>query len=782
MPYFPITLAPCILFYRSLFQEQVLFWGVPSLQFIPWQALAAQIISSGQIPLWNPYNGLGAPLLANYQVALFYPLNWPLFLVQYVGNVSSMAWAQTIIILIHIIISGVGMAKLSRKLGVSRFGQTVSSVSFELCGYVIARAAFFPMVRVFAWIPWLLFLIIGVTERGDKKSSGQLIDLKVIFVLCMTLLAGHAQLAYYSMVISFVWCLWWAISKMGFKGVLFSLIAYASNLLPSLLLSAIQIFPTAEYLMLSYRAEAVDFATAMRYSFWPWHFFTLLVPEIFGSPGTGNYWGYAAFWEDQIYIGLIPFFLALLSPIVILISPLKRLKKFRVRFWIFFWLTIPIAILLALGQFTPIFPLLYQYIPTFDMFQAPTRFMIWIEIALTVLAGLSVDLLRPIRGRLKYWLRLGTAAGVAIILGCYIGKLIGLELDSSIFDSVLFAGGLCACFGLLCLFRPKQDNGKRLFWEYIFISVVMCDLIIVSWDFNPTIRRSFFDENFPESVNLSSVGDHRLFMYSSDEYDIKHELFFTFDDFSNVMNWNDLAYSSLPDINLLAGSSLVNNFDPLIPERFKIWFDGINSMSEEDSQIWLKYADVKAILKAEHYENRTEPYHIQQFNISGASRIWWFPCWQSVKNSEDAINSTISILQKVSSNSMPEVIIVEDGSNSDTTTCVSGSKANFELISSDSNSVEFRLTNNNSGWVMLSDTCYPGWEAYVDGVHQDIRCADYIFKAIFISEPGDHIIRFTYLPMSFYSGASISLVAFAIVSYWTITKRRKREIVKIKLI
>jgi hypothetical protein len=74
-------------------------------------------------------------------------------------------------------------------------------------------------------------------------------------------------------------------------------------------LAAIQLIPTAEYLMQSQRASAVSYDLAMTYSFWPWRFLSLLAPDLFGNPAIGDYWGYGNYWEDAVYIGLAPFLL-----------------------------------------------------------------------------------------------------------------------------------------------------------------------------------------------------------------------------------------------------------------------------------------------------------------------------------------------------------------------------------------------------------------------------------------------------------------------------------------
>ena len=76
MVYLLVIILPFSLFLLPSIQGKSLFWGVSSLQFIPWRGLAMDSILHGQMPFINPYNGLGSPLLANYQLALFYPLNW----------------------------------------------------------------------------------------------------------------------------------------------------------------------------------------------------------------------------------------------------------------------------------------------------------------------------------------------------------------------------------------------------------------------------------------------------------------------------------------------------------------------------------------------------------------------------------------------------------------------------------------------------------------------------------------------------------------------------------
>ena len=43
-------------------------------QMYPWKTVAVEALKSGKLPLWNPYNFSGSPLLANFQSAALYPL------------------------------------------------------------------------------------------------------------------------------------------------------------------------------------------------------------------------------------------------------------------------------------------------------------------------------------------------------------------------------------------------------------------------------------------------------------------------------------------------------------------------------------------------------------------------------------------------------------------------------------------------------------------------------------------------------------------------------------
>jgi len=63
--------------------------------------------------------------------------------------------------------------------------------------------------------------------------------------------------------------------------------------------------------------------------------------------------------------------------------------------------------------------------------------------------------------------------------------------------------------------------------------------------------------------------------------------------------------------------------------------------------------------------------------------------------------------------------------------------------------------------LVLTDTFYPGWKAYIDGEETKIYPTDIAFRGIFVPK-GKHDIVFRYKPESFYYSVYISIVTLVV--------------------
>ncbi len=117
-----------------------------------------------------------------------------------------------------------------------------------------------------------------------------------------------------------------------------------------------------------------------------------------------------------------------------------------------------VSILLALGSFTAIYPWLYRHIPTFSMFQAPARWMLWAVFAVSLLASIGAERWRRPEKRALYWTRLGTAGAFSIMLGAGLGWYAFGEISPTFVRATALLGFWCLGAGALSLLAPPATH------------------------------------------------------------------------------------------------------------------------------------------------------------------------------------------------------------------------------------------------------------------------------------------------------------------------------------
>jgi uncharacterized membrane protein YfhO len=92
-------------------------------------------------------------------------------------------------------------------------------------------------------------------------------------------------------------------------------------------------------------------------------------------------------------------------------------------------------------------------------------------------------------------------------------------------------------------------------------------------------------------------------------------------------------------------------------------------------------------------------------------------------------------------------------------------KANISRYSNRAVDIEAHL--NGPGILVLADSFYPGWRAYVDGKEERIMRANLFFRAVSLPA-GKHRVEFRYKPMSFTIGLVVSIVTLCGVAGWSL--------------
>lgn len=658
--------------------------------------------------------GMGAPLIANYQSALFYPPTWLYFLFAAVGGLPLMAWGQALLVSAHLALAGWGMLRLLRKLGLAEFAQTVGALAFSLSGYLVARAHFLSINAAAAWLPWIL--LAAYELAANPRSWRAALKLAAFFALQW--LAGHAQISWYTLLLTIAWLIFWARQHKSSFAPLAGPFVFAGLL--AFCLSAVQLLPTLEYLLQSQRAAQYDSAAAMAYSFWPWRLIGLVAPNFFGNPALGNYQGYANFWEDAIYVGLPPLLLA--------VGALFGAEKRRSLMLFLVGLAV-VSLLFALGSNLAIFPWLFDHVPTFNLFQGPTRFSLWLVFAASLLAALGAQKLRPPQGRALYWARLSVAGAIAILGACVLAFALNvtgrLPIPQPFIPAVVSAGLIALAISLLYLRLPLAES-KRKTWTLLACLLLALDLLYAGWGLNPAASLELYKTQTVHSTLASQLNGARLYMPAAYEDQLKFDLLFRFDTF-NSEDPRTIRASLLPNISILDSIPSANNFDPLVPARYANWIAALESASPEDRASMLAAMNVGAV--ATLIEGQGASLEFETLPASG--RVSFATCLSPVFDVDCAsADATVRIARET-----PNSLVVEVDAPAD-------------------------------GWVVIADTWYPGWHARVSNSPAQIDSQYGVFRAIPV-RAGNSTVGLEYRPLSFTIGLLLTSLAWpALAVIW----------------
>lgn len=728
-----LTAGPLVLFGPMILRGEALYWGTPMLQFIPWRELALRLVSSGQLPLWDPFLGMGAPLLANYQSALLYPPNWLLAL-------AGPAWGQGVLVALHLIWAGWGMARLAKKLGLGELAQVVAGLSFSLSGYMVARAGFLTINAAAAWLPWLILgaeRLIESTRRGVSWSSVVVPTTMLSLGFAFQWLAGHAQTAWYSLMLVLAWVIWRALENREDRSLLYALAGLIAAGITAFALSAVQLLPTLEYLIHSQRSTAVGRELAMTYSFWPWRLIGLLAPNLFGNPASADYWGYGNFWEDAIYIGVLPFIMAVAAVI-------RGIRRGRHRSSLVRLLVVTgaVAFILALGNNTPVFPFLFDHVPTFDLFQAPTRWDLILVFNLALLAAIGVDGWGRPTGRGLYWSRLGTVGGGVVMLFAPVGVVLLPGVEPTFVRGLVWAGGLLCLTGILTLIHPAE---RSTWWHVAGGAFVLLDLCLAGAGLNPAIDASVFRS---QGDLTGGAAGHRSYMTSEAEYKLKFEDAFPFSSFQSDIAMSALLDLGIPNTLVLQGRSSANNFDPILPERYSDFVERLDSVEQAQQEAIFQLMDVSTVVSL----GRDGRFQAAEVEDPQRARV--------VPNAVWSLSEQETLDRVMAPDFNPDEVVVLEGVGVSRSADVRGEAVILQGINP--NRVEVRVSSDGDGWLVLSDLWYPGWRAFVDDRPADMLRADDLFRAVDIPK-GEHIVRFEYSPTSFWIGLGLSAAAWLIL-------------------
>ncbi len=379
---------PFVFFWQAALRLAVFSFGDILLFFFPTHLAYANALRAGRLPLWEPTMMAGFPLFAEGQIGALYPLHPLLY------GLLPVDLATNYDILFHLAWVGVGTYLFARIIGLSRPAALLTAFTFGAGGFFYARLQHMSVLATASWLPWLLW----VWEKHEREPvAHRRWRWLALFALFsgIQLLGGHPQFAFSSALIIVMYSLVrWPRSKglaeesnrveRRLPRILRFLLEYFDPLrlvplgfayLVGIALAAVQLVPTFELAGLTSRAGGLDARFFNAFSLRPVHFLMLFDPFVLGNPMP------LVSVEVIGYIGLLALLLA--------IGAILVRRDRRVVFFVFISL---LALFLGVGDQNIVYRAM-RYLPLFNYFRVPSRFLYWHSFAAAVLAGITFDYL-----------------------------------------------------------------------------------------------------------------------------------------------------------------------------------------------------------------------------------------------------------------------------------------------------------------------------------------------------------------------------------------------------
>ena len=417
MPFVLLLAGVAVLGRNLLFGGHVVSGPDLMNYFLPTTLYARGWLREGILPLWNTMTFCGWPLVGDPQLRWLYPPNLLLLMPNPVVILSLQMLGNTAF-------GAIGMwFYLRRGAGVGPWPALCGAATLSLAGFfachLMSGIVVFPATG--AWAPWILLL--GWRLGRQAATFGAVALLAV--AIAAQVLSGSPQIVFYTWVallIQGLWCAGACIASRraemgrktgGLRPAIGILARYAVGGALGIALAASSIVPSSEFGSLSLqRGGKAPWEYVTDCSLAPRFLWTMVAPKFFGDPHVeGTYWGGLGYWDICGYVGIGP--LAAILAVALSWQKLFGRNKpeppnegiasasqSRAGFAAFHLVLAGLALFLALGRYNPAFRLLYEWVPGFDRFRVPSRWLfIWQFSTATILAVVLEKTLGEREGR-----------------------------------------------------------------------------------------------------------------------------------------------------------------------------------------------------------------------------------------------------------------------------------------------------------------------------------------------------------------------------------------------
>ena len=769
-----LTVLLIIFFYRSIFfglypsaadilacwplfrfdnvQIQNMLLSDVVVQMEPWFRLNCDSIQQLQVPLWNPYCATGVPHMACIQSSVFFPLTWPIYILE-PEKVGFLLYYFS-----KLYITGIFCFYYLKSIKLDLHASLIGSIAFMFMGYNIVWL-YYPASSSIFLLPASLYLIEKIIgSQSEKKYL-----LAFSLVTALGFLAGHPEGFFHIVVISFLYFVFRLIieKKAEISAKIKILSNYILFSLLGLALSAVQLLPFLEYLFNSYAWQARSHVQYLL----DWHTAILnLMPAFYGSPSIHHtvsyYISFTNYNESAAgYVGISMLILAVFALIT----------KYKDKL-VLFYLVLSIW---AVGVIYGI-PLIFDFTVSLPLFSKALnpRLLFLLGFNIVVLGTIGLNkILSEVREDNK-------------------GNILNRFLIASLIVLLVLFGLAYANRGFLFMLSSLNEDAIRTQSILVLLTCMVVLLtfiliyILVKYAHNHRLKTAcivallllIFTQTGIYGMLSEPAIEEKYYYPKVEAFDLINER----NELYRVTSIDNIGSIYPVNTQMAYGIYDIRNYDVI---EIKYYWELLNVFAEGRIHGWidffkvdkrfLDFTGVKWIFSRGDLSNdscnitlfKKYPGYNLFENKDAQPRA--FVVQNAIYMSRDS--DIMNALRNTSFDWRSSVVIY--GQNH--TVQYPSSENNVRIVKYEPAYIKILVNTTQPGFLVLSDSYYPGWNAYINGNRVEILRANYAFRTVELPN-GKNMVEFKYEPLSFYVGGLISLIGLLVLILVVILAMQKR--------
>ena len=387
-----------------------------------------QALRHWHLPVLNDLIFGGVPHLGNPQAGVLYP---PQLLHLLMGTNRAMG----VIVAAHVLLFGLGMLVLARRLGLSVVGATSAAVIATAAGSTLTKTVQYEQILVVAWIPLLVVAIHAVitSARPWRAVAG------LATATAAILLAGHPQLVYQAAVFAGAATIGFAVDDGRWRRLGHVCLGAALGVTIAIPQLVTALYATADSAITGGRDLEALRSPALSLPRKD------IARAVLGTVQDRDPAAFASGFENIVFIGVVVALLVIVGAVPLLMC--RRSRPWAIALGVVGLL----ALSWATGPRSLLFRIAFDVVPGFDLARASSRWLVIVVIVAAIFAGAGVDAVVQGARRVQFATALIAAASVTALL--VFGWLVTADRRSA----VIWAVTACAALTLLAVntFVPK---------------------------------------------------------------------------------------------------------------------------------------------------------------------------------------------------------------------------------------------------------------------------------------------------------------------------------------